>query len=351
MSILARSIAFAAMSFVGFQSAYAQESLSVSSIADDLADVASFVQTRSIFEGDREVRVAGGEELAIAQRVLSTQTLSLAEGARIVVGPFGKDVQEDGIYIVTKNLVLPTGGEPPIITWAGRNAPDIPSEIGRAESGLDGRGTGQPGSTGQGGSPGNRGMDGVDAPILTIVVMQLEGSNLLIDLSGGAGGHGGRGQDGGHGGDGANGNPARNAMVNVFGAKTAVGCAAGPGRGGIGGDGGSGGVGGSGGNGGSGGIVRVVAPADVADSFFESVSIDVLGGNGGPGGAGGRGGSPGSGGLEGTRTSFCGSASRNGISGRAGSEGTSGPDGEVGLAGRLELIELSESQLAAAFNF
>ncbi len=354
MNFCQRIAALFAVSVVGtafFPAVHAQSILVISAVADDLADVANFVSKRSIFEGVRVISVSADEPLIIGQRILSAQTLKLESNARIIVEPFGKGVGADGFYIVARRLILPTGGEPALVTWAGQEPPRAPGDGGRAESGADGRGTGQSGFAGQTGRAGSSGANGADAPMLTIVVMEVVGSDLVIDLSGGAGGTGGRGQHGGHGGDGARGNSARNAMVSIFGAKTAVGCAAGPGRGGDGGDGGNGGRGGTGGNGGAGGVTRVVAPSQVADAFFDRTTIKVSGGAPGAGGAGGQGGDPGAGGPEGARTSLCAPAGRNGASGRPGSAGPPGANGRVGQDGSLERVDLSERQLADAFNF
>ncbi len=329
----------------------AQSNVSVADVADELAGIASFVQARSVFEADREIVIREGETYVQSERVLSTDRLVMNAGAQLLIDPDTKGFGENGVYIVTRELTLPEQGGAATISWAPEAAPPPPKVPDRAASGANGHGAGEPGKPGQNGKDGLAGAHGADAPRVTVVLQQVNGGNLIVDLSGGAGGDGGRGQMGGSGGDGARGTSARTAWVKVFNSKTAVGCAAGPGRGGNGGNGGNGGRGGDGGTGGSGGTLRLISSAEVAKNVFETIKIEVASGPVGRAGIGGLPGTPGRGGPEGKLATSCGSAGRQGANGAPGDTGPVGADGKSGREGTIESVVLSLEQIQKAFGF
>ncbi len=328
-----------------------QERLEVDVIVEELAEVAAFVNARSALSDPPEIVVPNDGSLVIGQRILSADVLSLGSGSEIILDTSQTKGEAD-FFVVARKLILPTGAKVAKIGWVGDRSQAVPRVLKRAANGADGKAAGQGGSAGRPGQQGKPGAAGAKAPRLTLIVLEIVGEGILIDLSGANGGQGGVGQAGGHGGNGARGNSARTAWVKLpFGGKTIAGCAAGPGRGGRGGNAGPGGQGGIGGHAGSGGIFRFVGQSEVADSFFESGQIVVSPGAPGTGGEGGEAGQPGRGGPEGKLASACGSAGRQGSPGGNASRGQKGPIGQEASEGVVNRIDLDERRLVRAFGF
>lgn len=324
------------------------KSFSIADVADDLTSAANYISTRAKFAPDRDVQVSENERHIIETEYWSATELHLGPGAVLEIAP--EAVGENGeFFVVVGKLATPETGARPRLVWTPPTPSPPPADQGRAESGAAGKAHGQHGSVGQPGRSGLPGLPGRPAPALVLIVLDIEGQGLQIDLIGSAGGPGGFGQAGGHGGAGAQGAPAQNAIRSAFGIKTAVGCAAGPGRGGNGGNGGTGGAGGVGGVGGDGGRIRIIAPEDAHEKLLKKLSTDIAGGAGGLGGRGGEAGNAGAGGPEGSRTSWCGSAGRGGANGSAGSAGAPGGAGAGGASGTIYLAPLKASVIESAF--
>jgi len=157
------------------------------------------------------------------------------------------------------------------------------------------------GGAGNPGSPGKPGPSGLDAPDLTIAVLQIEGMPdiVLPGQQGGRGGGGGRGADGG---DGQRGRDSK--VKKVLGAP--VDCAHGPGWGGNGGRGGDGGRGGQGGTGGRGADITFLTPEDQIVPLLTSHAfvLDNGAGSGGDPGPQGNAGNGGQGGDAGAVTGW-----------------------------------------------
>jgi len=330
--------------------ASSQQKIDVGAIVEELAEAAAFVKARTALVDAPSFEVPNGGRLVVSQRVFSADLLEIGAGAELLLDVSTASEGRD-FFVVARRLVVPTGAEGAKIGWVDSDGPTAPTAVGRAANGRNGTGAGQDGGAGTAGQIGKSGQSGSGAPHLTLVVLEMEGDSLRIDLGGGDGSPGGVGQAGGHGGNGARGTPARTAWVKFLGGKTAAGCAAGPGRGGRGGNAGAGGPGGVGGKGGKGGVFRLVGPSEVAEAFFESGEIDVSPGAPGAGGAGGEAGRPGQGGSEGKLASHCGSAGRQGSSGSPASTGRPGSGGlEVG-EGTVGRIDIDPGRLVRAFGF
>ena len=342
--------AFAALPILSSGEASSQQKVDVSAIVEELAEAAAFVKARTALADAPKIEVPNSGRLVISQRILSADVLNIGAGAELLLDAEEGNEMLD-FFVVARRLIVPTGAEGAKIGWVGGGAPTAPAGMGRAANGKNGTGAGQDGGAGNAGQLGKPGLPGAAAPRLTLVVLEIEGDSLQIDLGGGDGGLGGVGQAGGHGGNGAQGTSARTAWIEGFGIKTAAGCAAGPGRGGRGGDAGAGGQGGDGGDGGTGGIFRFVGPSEVADAFFETGEIDVNPGAPGAGGFGGEAGRPGRGGPEGSLATACGSAGRQGSDGRPASGGGTGRDGQEAKAGTVNRIDLDADRLMQAFGF
>lgn len=328
-----------------------QEQIELDVIVEELAEVAAFVNARSALVEAPEILVPSDGILVIGQRILSADVLVLGSGSELVLDT-NQNKGERDFYVVARKLVLPTSEQVARISWVGDRSQTLPGVFKRAANGENGKAAGQDGSAGQPGQQGMAGAAGEKAPKLTLIVLEIVGEGILIDLSGADGGQGGVGQAGGHGGNGAIGNSARTAWVKLpFGAKTSLGCAAGPGHGGRGGDAGPGGQGGTGGNAGAGGTFRFVGKPEVADRFFEIDRIVVSPGNPGNGGEGGEPGQPGIGGAEGPLASGCGSAGRQGSPGGTALGGQIGPDGGQASRGTVSRIDINEKRLVRAFGF
>lgn len=329
----------------------AQNQIDINTVADELTKVGAFVARRSVLTGERPIIVQAGETLEIDRQIISADKIVLGSGANLRLKNVSAHIGSGGVYLVAREIVLPKSGDPAVIGWARGEKPAAAGGTGRAGNGANGAGAGQSGKPGGNGKQGQRGQNGADAPFVTIVALSINKGQLKIDLAGGTGGDSGRGQAGGHGGNGAQGTPARTAWISILGAKTAAGCATGPGRGGTGGNGGNGGVGGPGGNGGAGGILRLVSTPQVADWFFDTVSIDIAPGASGNGGPGGEHGNGGVGGREGPLASHCSSAGRQGAHGRNGNPGAAGPMGAAGRQGQRQRVDLSANQMISVFEF
>ncbi|MCP4070537.1 MAG: hypothetical protein GY742_02195 [Hyphomicrobiales bacterium] len=328
-----------------------QQRLEVDAIVEELAEVAAFVNARSALTQAPNVEVPNNGRLVIRQRIFSADVLSLGAGSELMLDT-SQVKGEAEFFVVARKLIVPTGANLAKIGWVGDGSPSLPPALGRAANGTNGKGAGQDGNPGLAGRQGKLGFAGVTAPRLTIIVLEIVGDAIQVDLSGGNGGQGGMGQAGGHGGNGARGNSARTAWVKFpFGGKTAAGCAAGPGRGGRGGNAGPGGQGGIGGNAGTGGTFRFVGPAEVAEIFFETGEILVSPGKYGAGGEGGEAGRPGQGGQEGRLSSHCGSAGRQGSPGSNAPGGQVGPNGQEASEGTVSRIDLDAKRLVRAFGF
>lgn len=328
-----------------------QERLEVDTVVEELAEVAAFVNARSALTQPQKVEVPNNGSLVIRQRILSADVLVLGAGSELKLDTSQTNGDAE-FFVVVRQLKLPGGGNVARIGWVGVGPPAVPSGLKRAANGANGKAAGQDGNPGRSGQQGKPGLAGAKAPRLTLIVLEIVGDGLHIDLSGGDGGQGGVGQAGGHGGNGARGNSARTAWVKFpFGGKTAAGCAAGPGRGGKGGNAGAGGQGGIGGNAGTGGTFRFVGPMEVADAFFERGEIFVDPGKPGVGGEGGEAGRPGQGGPEGQLASHCGSAGRQGNPGGGAPPGQPGPSGQAANDGSVNRIDLEASRLVRAFGF
>ncbi len=197
-----------------------------------------------------------------------------------------------GAMITYSPLVNPAAGA------AGANGlpnPGQPNWDRNARVNEDANDPSHDGGRGADGGPGTTGPQGLDAPSVTIVALEIDGMPdlKLAGQQGGRGGPGGRGADGG---DGQRGRDSKPFKIIV-----GVDCKHGPGFGGKGGRGGDGGPGGRGGPGGDGGTVVVATQESQLDSLVTSRPFvtDLGGGSGGdPGlqgdpGPGGRGGAAG----------------------------------------------------------
>lgn len=346
-----RSLVFTTAVLIGIPHASSQQVLEVDDIVEELAQAAAFVQARATLADSPTIDVPNGGTLTIAQPIFSAEEIKIGSGGKLLLDPGGEDTKD--FFIVTKKLTLPSSSDLAVIGWMRPSRPAPPPTQERAPSGTDGRGAGQNGLPGKAGQNGEPGIGGAPAPHLTIIVLEMNGNGLQIDLRGGDGGRGGVGQAGGNGGHGARGNSAKTAWVEFLGAKTHAGCAAGPGRGGNGGDAGVGGQGGIGGNGGPGGDFRIVASKELGDKFFDTSMIDVSSGAPGLGGAGGEAGQPGRAGPEGKLASQCDSAGRVGKPGKPApdSNGSNGPPGKVSADGSVSRVNLSMLRLSKAFGF
>jgi hypothetical protein len=269
-------------------------------------------------------------------------------GQTVVIG---SDVSE--LVVIARRIQFDGASR---ITWETQpiGAPNAywPSP---APNGANGSSPGQAGADGANGDPDphpsrNGGRDAVvNAPIVTMYVLDTTTGLPPIDLRGQAGGTGGRGQDGGRGGDGAQG---LRADGTFFG-----GCCRGVGWGGFGGRGGDGGRGGRGGTGGEGGKMTLLTDAaSIAALAIAPPSVDLTGGAGGPGGdpgtpgAGGHGGPAGSADCE----TWCDEHPE-----RHGADGAGGLPGEIGFTGNpgpavisdaFQILPITDEQWQAELN-
>jgi hypothetical protein len=263
--------------------------------------------------------------------VLAAKKIVFHPGSRLVL------TAEDASIVARTIQVLP--GEPrPTITWKRPDeALPLPPPMGKAQPGALGAVEGADGAPGANGLAGNSGFRGRSAPSLYLVVEQVLGGSILVELRGQDGGPGGQGQTGGDGGYGRSG---RNAVSSLFD------CRSGGGNGGTGGRGGQGGPGGEGGKGGSGGILVLLAVPERLPALRDNFVVDGSPGNGGPGGPGGVGGAPGLPGSGGSGSGFCGGGAP-GATGPPGTTGTDGPAGAPGAAGSFVAAEVTSEQ----FNY
>ncbi|MBK4996786.1 hypothetical protein IAE39_004960 [Pseudomonas sp. S37] len=240
-------------------------------------------------------------------------------------------------WVVAKELVVMDAGNPGVITWEKGDIPMAPQAPGEAPSGPDATSNGQLGGQGNAGNKGSVGIAGASAPQITLVVLNVPGSGVTVDLSGGIGGQGGQGMKGGRGGVGAGGDNA---------SQTAVGCRHGAGSGGRGGQGGNGGEGGGGGIGGAGGTFLLVSESEMLPSLTQKFRVKVAAGTGGPGGPGGLRGDGGTGGSGGADARpFCQGSGSNGGVGAPGTAGAPGAPGGVGQEGDFTIGGATKEQL------
>lgn len=309
--------------------------------ADELAPIAREADNIFAFDPDRVVEING--TVLWTSYLLAAQEIRFGSGATLIFSDGARDAR-NSFFIVADRLIITDQANPPTISWQ-RDAPAPAGDRGQAATGANGQTWGAAGQPGAAGAQGNSGATGTNAPNITIIMRTLEAGGFTLDFRGGEGGTGGVGQRGGDGGNGHQGSPAQNQMHCVLGVCTAIGCRAGPGRGGNGGNGGNGGSGGIGGDGGRGGAVTVASLSEHLPVFLQTLRIDVGGGQGGTGGQRGAGGNGGAGGPEGSRTSWCGPAGRNGSAGTAGIEGASGQRGQSGGSGDVFVMPLTQEQL------
>ena len=264
---------------------------------------------------------------------LYTGTIEFSNGSAFY---FSDNSLVDGIiYVIAKSIKIDGKA---VLKWS-RHEENIQFPPGRGKSlaGPPGRVDGEDGKDGAPGQPGSPGYTGRSAPSIIIIVGDISGGVLIVDLRGEDGGKGGAGGIGGDGGPGAIGSPASQSVFD---------CKAGGGTGGKGGSGGRGGDGGSGGKGGNGGDFFLLSVDELAKNHLQVFGTR---GSGGIGGDPGDGGEPGQGGRGGQEAKpFCGGGA-TGPNGSHGDTGVPGPKGAYGLDSRYNGAVIPQDMLQKIF--
>jgi hypothetical protein len=267
--------------------------------------------------------------------ILHVDELKLNAGSKIILTGASQKYIIAKKITVTTNILRPN----PSITWQREPAESrIPIPAGKASAGESGAINGD-GQTGASGLTGNSGFHGRSAPNLILIVSEISGGKIKVDLGGQAGGKGGVGQIGG---DGGFGRPGRSGWNGLF----ACGAESSPGN--RGGDGGRGGRGGEGGRGGNAGSIAVLRPADAVWNVPEFFDVDLSGGQGGLGGAPGKGGAAGQAGNGGAAAGKCNRPAHAGTPGQPGPEGETGVVGVGGIDGEFRAGVLTPENSSAA---
>jgi hypothetical protein len=285
--------------------------------------------------GPSRNKIEISDEYILDLDILHVDELVLNAGSKIILTGASQK------YIIAKKVTVITGmlKPNPSITWQREPAESrIPIPAGKASAGESGALNGD-GQTGASGVTGNSGFSGRSAPNLILIISDISGGKIKVDLPGQAGGKGGDGQIGG---DGGFGRPGRSGWNGLFA------CGAESSPGGRGGDGGRGGRGGEGGRGGNGGSIAVLRPADATWSVSEFFDADLSGGLGGLGGVPGKGGAFGQAGNGGAAVGKCNRQALTGTPGQLGREGETGVAGATGIDGEFRAGVLTQENSSAA---
>lgn len=333
LKLYAYSVALLLMPYIAMAQ-QTPKSIDISDQADVIGEVATKTRTTTVL---RPKLVIEGDYVAPTM-VVAAKEIIFKPGARIVFSDSSANTA-GAFFVVAGLITVEDPAKPGIITWAS-TVPKAPPDRGQAATGAEG-------------AQGNPGLEGKDAPAVTVIVKSIANGGLVVDTSGGTGGPGGIGQTGGTGAAGAQGSPARQARTRgPFGSTIwHPWCEAGPGWGQQGGRGGNGGTGGTGGLGGDGGNVTLVSLPESLSTLFQFIRVNTAAGAGGAGGAGGNPGVGGIGGPEGQLASFCNSAGRNGAPGAFGAPGQPGPKGDPGRSGQPFVSNLTAAQFTSLFDF
>lgn len=251
------------------------------------------------------------------------------------------------LWIIARRILASTGAAitylpqvHPSVGVKGRDGspnPAQPNYDRNARQSSSNHNRARDGGKGQAGGDGIEGPQGLAAPHLTILALEIDAMPDIL-LPGQQGGRGGAGGRGANGGDGQRGRDSES-VVGV--------CTSSVGYGGYGGNGGDGGRGGRGGHGGRGGDVTVSTQERFLVPLITGRRFTLSNGPG-PGGEPGTQGAPGRngrGGEAGHASGLCRShSSRRGRDGRNGSHSGDLGRGDHGSAGTIEYAVITEQE-------